>query len=46
MWFLDETAEYFKKFKPKINCEGIQCAADAKNIFYNELIETSPDNFI
>jgi MoaA/NifB/PqqE/SkfB family radical SAM enzyme len=46
MWFSNETAGYFKSFNPQINCEGIQCAADTKNIFYNDLIDTSPDNFI
>jgi MoaA/NifB/PqqE/SkfB family radical SAM enzyme len=46
LWFSKETAEYFLKFNPQISCEGIQCAADSKNIFMNDLLNTSPDNFI
>jgi len=46
MWFSEETANYFEEFNPQINCEGIQCAADAKNIMMNNLLDTSPDNFI
>jgi len=46
LWFSKNTAKYFESFDPQINCDGIQCAADSKNMFINELINTSPDNFI
>ena len=46
LWFSPETKAWFDAFDAKQRCGGIQCAAEAKNVLYNELINARGDNFV
>jgi len=46
LWFSEETQEWFDAFDAKTRCNGIQCAAEAKNVLYNELVDCHGDNFV
>lgn len=43
MWFSQETKAWFDGFNAQKRCNGIQCAADAKNLFYNRLVAVDGD---
>jgi MoaA/NifB/PqqE/SkfB family radical SAM enzyme len=45
MWFSDKTKEYMESFNPKTTCMH-ECSNDRKNILINQVMDTSPDNFI
>lgn len=46
MWFSPETKSVFENLNPVRHCSDHQCAADAKNILINELLQAKDDNFI
>lgn len=46
LWFAPETKAWFDNFDAKKRCNGIQCAAESKNVFYNELLAAKDDNFV
>ena len=45
LWFSPETKEYFEKFNAKTTCLH-ECSNDRKNIYINEVLNASTDNFI
>lgn len=45
LWFKKETGIFIRNFNPKLSCMH-ECSNDKKNIFINELLNSSNDNFI
>lgn len=46
MWFSPEAKAVFENLNPTKYCSHHQCAADAKNILINEILQAKDDNFI
>jgi len=46
LWFSDEAKAWFDKFNAREQCNGIQCAAESKNVLYNEIVNSGTDNFV
>jgi MoaA/NifB/PqqE/SkfB family radical SAM enzyme len=45
VWFSDETQKFFDDFNCVTTCTG-QCAADSKNKFITELVDSFGDNYV
>lgn len=46
VWFSDEVVQKIRAHQPKRDCDGIQCAAEAKNVLYEKMLDSYIDPFI